>query len=95
MFDHSAAFDAVDHTILLNRLDASFGIRGNALNWFASYLSGRSQQVLVYGILASSFYFDFGVPQESVLGPVLFHLYKADLVALVQGFNWSFSTCLC
>ena len=57
MFDLSAAFDTVDHAILLKRLDVSFGIRGNALNWFASYLSGRSQQVSVHGILASSFFF--------------------------------------
>ena len=56
MFDLSAAFDTVDPAILLKRLDVGFGIRGNALNWFASYLSGRSQQVSVHGILASSFY---------------------------------------
>ena len=87
MFDLSAAFDTVDHAILLKRLDVSFGIRGNALIWFASYLSWRSQQV--HGILASSFYLDFGVLQGSVLGPVLFLLDTADLVALVQGFGLS------
>ena len=95
MFDLSAAFDMVHHAILLKRLDLRFGIRGNALNLFGSYLSGRSQQVSVHGILASSFYMDFGVPQGFVLGPVLFLLYTADLVALVQGFGLSAHVSAC
>ena len=63
MFDLSAAFDTVDHTILLRRLEVSFGIRGVALNWFASYLSGRSQQVSVHGTLALSTFLEYGMPQ--------------------------------
>ena len=89
MFGLSAAFDSVDHAILHKRLDDSFSIRGNAVNWIASYLSGMSQQVSVHGILASSFYLVFGMPQRSVLGPVLFLLHTADLVALVPGFGLS------
>ena len=67
MFDLSAAFDTVDHFILLRRLEISFGIRGAALEWFSSYLTGRSQQVSVHNIMACVF-LDYGVPQGSVLG---------------------------
>ena len=89
IFDLSAAFDTVDHVIFLKRLDVGFGNRGNASNWLASYLTGRSQQVSVHVIRASTFYLDFGVPQGSVLGPVLFLLHTADLVAFVQDFGLS------
>ena len=67
MFDLSAAFDTVDHSILLRRLKISFGIRGAALEWFSSYLTGRSQQVSVHNVMAVSVFLDYGVPQGSVL----------------------------
>ena len=87
MFDLIAAFDTVDHAILLRRLEVSFGIRGVALNWFASYLSGRSQQVSVHDMLALSTFLEYGMPQGSVLRPVLFLMYTADLVSLVRTFG--------
>ena len=50
LFDLSAAFDTVDHGILLRRLNTTFGIRGKVLEWFSSYLLGRRQRILFHGV---------------------------------------------
>ena len=84
LLDLSAAFDTVDHSILLQRLMADFGIRGKALGWFSSYLSGRSQRVLFEGSTSDSFDLRFGVPQGSCLGPLLFVLYASKLFEIVE-----------
>ena len=52
ILDLSAAFDTVDHTILLRRLETSFGVTGDALKWIASYLSAQSQHVMINGVVA-------------------------------------------
>ena len=69
----------MDHAIFLKRLTNDFGIGGKALEWFSSYLSGRSQRVLFEGATSDSFDLRFGVPQGSCLGPLLFVVYSSKL----------------
>ena len=75
LLDLSAAFDTVDNTLLLQSLQTKFGIHGTALDWLNSYLSGRTQQIVISGILSDQFLLSCGVPQGSCLGPVLFVMY--------------------
>ena len=64
--------DTVDRSVSLSRLHSKFGISGKAHEWFRSYLNGRSQRVIVQGNLSQSLNLDFGIPQGSCLGPLLF-----------------------
>ena len=89
LLDLSAAFDTLDHEILLHRLHNDFGITRTALAWFSSYLTERSQSISIDGQLSSPFPLECGVPQGSVLGPILFSLYVTPLHDLIRTFGMS------
>ncbi len=84
LLDLSAAFDTIDHNILLNRLENYVGIRGSALAWFKSYLSDHHQFVAVNEELSYQSQVRYGVPQGSVLGTLLFTLYMFPLGGIIR-----------
>jgi len=87
--DLSAAFDTVDHSILLSRLHTSFGISGSVLAWLSSYLSNRTFSVNLNSFSSVPLTVTCGVPQGSILGPILFSLYMSPIANIVSSFGVS------
>ena len=84
MLDLRAAFDTVDHEILLRRSSCILGISVSALQWFRSYLTDRTQKVVVNDVIYKSTSLICGVPQGSVLGPILFTIYMLPLGEMIR-----------
>jgi len=84
LLDLSAAFDTIDHDILIDRLSERLGVREDALGWFKSYLSKRLQSVYLNGSSSKPTFILFGVPQGSVLGPVKFTAYQTPLFDIAR-----------
>ena len=85
--DLSKAFDTLDHGILIRKL-AHYGINGIALEWFTSYLTGRTQYVEIDGVSSNILSLFTGVPQGSILGPLLFLIYMNDIPNCTEYFNF-------
>jgi hypothetical protein len=89
LLDLSAAFDTVDHELLLRALNTHYHITGNALSWFRSYLHSRSYTVRINDAHSTVHSLPTGVPQGSVLGPILFNTFSSGLAGIFEEFQVS------
>ena len=87
LLDLSAAFDTIDHDIMLERLEDNCGVTGKCLDWLRSYFSERTQEVSIDGCSSTTHPLDTGVPQGSVAGPFSFPEYTHPITSIANNFN--------
>ena len=87
LLDLSAAFDTIDHSILLSRMESVLGVKGSALQWFKSYLLGRKQRIKINDDFSENQEILWSVPQGSVLGALLFLIYIIPLAQLIRTYG--------
>ena len=90
LLDMSAAFDTVDHPILLERFKTQFGIDGSVLSWFNSYLDNRNVRVSVNNNLSNEHILTYSLPQGSIIGPQGFIMYTSPIGEIIRRYNISF-----
>ena len=93
LLDLSAAFDTIDHNVLLNRLYEVFGFRGNVISWFKTYLCNRTCRVKIANDFSDQSILHYGIPQGSCVGPQLFSYYThpiTDIILNHSGVNFHF-----
>ena len=90
LLDISAAFDTVDHHILVDRLESLFGISGTVKAWFRSYLDNRHTRVSIRRAQSVEHVLKFSVPQGSVIGPQCFLMYTHPVGDIIRGHNNNF-----
>ena len=90
MLDLSAAFDTIDHDHLFELLQNRFGIKGTALDWIKSYLGNRSSSIQINSKTSPPTVTSYGVPQVSVLGPIIFTIYTTPLADIIKHHKLSY-----
>ena len=90
LLDLSAAFDTIDHRILISRLSNRIGVTSVALSWFQSYLNGWTSQVEIAGVLSDPVVADLGLPQGSVFGPLGYTVYTLPVGDIARYHNVSY-----